>query len=385
MTFKRESPPFIFFVFIFLIFLISIIPTKPLLGCLVVGLLAVAVSLPFMAFIYPGYLHTTKKQAWKNFATSNGFNFDKGNFFRKATITGNYQGYDFEIDTYLKPEILLLLSMSIKGPAKLDYSPYTRIKLAIQPLLIGTFFSEPKNVREIVKKLKPKTFFRGQIVAKPGQLGLFYEHKGFEFDEYYLLSVLQTLSELADVYVILLALGGEIVPILLQTFVVGTETLQPIIIQLLSEIEQKTTELKQQASTLICPKCLVHYGTHTINLPQHTLNFYGCRVCSQSRTYLRARVVATLDKGMTTEQIQRNGLLRVNWLVRRALFDFDEVQIINATDEEVERFAVQVGNDTDLTRKPRYKHMRCKLGLTCQLTENTLRILHRTFGEVEVR
>jgi hypothetical protein len=34
------------------------------------------------------------------------------------------------------------------------------------------------------------------------------------------------------------------------------------------------------------------------------------------------------------------------------LFDFDRVEIQQATDEEVERFAVQVGNDTDELSDP---------------------------------
>jgi len=70
-------------------------------------------------------------------------------------------------------------------------------------------------------------------------------------------------------------------------------------------------------------------------------------------------------------------------LARRALFDFDRVEIIRATDEDVERFAMQVGNDTDPLRKPRYAQMRCSLAPNCHLTENTLRILESLFGRVD--
>jgi hypothetical protein len=64
------------------------------------------------------------------------------------------------------------------------------------------------------------------------------------------------------------------------------------------------------------------------------------------------------------------------------LFDFDQVEIIQASDEEVERFAVQVGNDTDLVREPRYREMICKIGPECRLSENTIRILEKMFGEI---
>jgi len=55
---------------------------------------------------------------------------------------------------------------------------------------------------------------------------------------------------------------------------------------------------------------------------------------------------------------------------------------VQASDEEVERFAVQVGNDTDPLRRSRYKWMHCVVGPDCHLSENTLRILGSIFAEV---
>jgi arabinogalactan endo-1,4-beta-galactosidase len=78
----------------------------------------------------------------------------------------------------------------------------------------------------------------------------------------------------------------------------------------------------------------------------------------------------------------RQEVLRVNWSKRRAVFDFDQVEIVAAKDEEVERFCVQVGNDMDEWRQPRYKKMTCAVTQECSLSEHTLRILRRTFGEV---
>jgi hypothetical protein len=70
----------------------------------------------------------------------------------------------------------------------------------------------------------------------------------------------------------------------------------------------------------------------------------------------------------------QDGLLQVNWLARQALFDFDQIEIIRATDEDVERFTVQAGNDTDAFRRPGYALMRCLIAPDCRLSENTLRI-----------
>jgi hypothetical protein len=85
---------------------------------------------------------------------------------------------------------------------------------------------------------------------------------------------------------------------------------------------------------------------------------------------------------MTKEVVRQNNVLKVNWLLWRKLFDFDEVHIIRATDEDAERFAVQIGNDTDELRKSRYSQMRCNISADCQLSPNTMRILQHTFGQV---
>jgi hypothetical protein len=92
-------------------------------------------------------------------------------------------------------------------------------------------------------------------------------------------------------------------------------------------------------------------------------------------------VTAVLDNQAQAETSQNGQVLQANWLIRRQLFDFDAVKIIQATDEDVERFAVQVGNDTDPRRQGRYKDMRCVVSSDCELSENTMRILERTFGE----
>jgi hypothetical protein len=93
--------------------------------------------------------------------------------------------------------------------------------------------------------------------------------------------------------------------------------------------------------------------------------------------------VAVLDASWGKVQAEEDGLLQVNWLIHRTLFDFDWIKIIQATDEDVERFAVQVGNDTDPFRKPRYHQIPCRVRSGCQLSENTMRILDRMFGQVE--
>jgi len=96
-------------------------------------------------------------------------------------------------------------------------------------------------------------------------------------------------------------------------------------------------------------------------------------------------VVAVLDETMAAAGVEEGGVLRANWLERREPFDFDAVQIANATDAEVERFAMAVGNDMDEVRRERYALLRCEVAPECRLSEHTLRVLRSTFGEVVVK
>jgi hypothetical protein len=131
---------------------------------------------------------------------------------------------------------------------------------------------------------------------------------------------------------------------------------------------------------------LTRFGFHPIKTVWG-LNFkrYGCRTCGQDQAVLDdvARIIVVLDAGWAGTQRQRQGILYVNWLQRRSLFDFGAVEIIEATDQDVERFAVQIGNDTDPLRRRRYPRMTCLIRSDCHLSENSLRILRRIFGRVE--
>lgn len=97
------------------------------------------------------------------------------------------------------------------------------------------------------------------------------------------------------------------------------------------------------------------------------------------------KVVAVLDATWAEEtQDEGNDAQRVNWLQRQSVFDFDWIEIIQATDEEVEQFAMQVGNDTDDWRGSRYRQMPCLISPDCRLSENTVRALQELFGEVKI-
>jgi hypothetical protein len=179
--------------------------------------------------------------------------------------------------------------------------------------------------------------------------------------------------------------GGEAVTYLQPLATQISSAFRPTALDLLSQIGQETSaRLGSRLNEFLCPRCLTACGPHDIPLPKgDKLRYYGCRSCGQSGELLEGQVVAVLDQEMATE-IEIAGTIRINWLARRNLFDFKVVEIIRATDEDVERFVVQLGNDTDAARAGWYRQLPCFVYPGCVLSENSLKLLRRTFGRVEV-
>jgi hypothetical protein len=178
--------------------------------------------------------------------------------------------------------------------------------------------------------------------------------------------------------------GCEAVPSLLAVAEIGSPKLGSVVDWLLHCISEDTTR-RLAAKDLLCVDCIVHSHRFELALPlSGPIAYYGCPRCRQSRDFRTwpGGVVAVLDRTPGEEKVEADGQVRVNWLVRRDLFDFDWVEIIRATDEEVERFVVQVGNDPNELRRSRYEDMRCIIDPACPLSENTIRILQHTFGRV---
>ena len=185
---------------------------------------------------------------------------------------------------------------------------------------------------------------------------------------------------------VLLYQGGEAVDSLV-TAQVDNSSLQPIARWLLASISAETTDrLAQETDNWVCAQCLRRCQVHMVDLSwQRDLRYYGCRACRRSYGLLHCPndIAAVLNATGTQRYTQQDGRVQVNWLVQRTLFDFGSVEIIQATDEDVERFALQVGNDTDPLRSPHYKQMVCTIAPACHLSKNTIRILKQLFREVK--
>ena len=119
-----------------------------------------------------------------------------------------------------------------------------------------------------------------------------------------------------------------------------------------------TKKLRSRVSHLICSHCFVHCAAHKekITLWRH-VTYYGYRRCRQSHDFIDCdgEVIAVLGAGSALSYQLEGGQLRVNWFAHGEPFDFDRVEIIRASDEDVERFIAKIGNDADPLRQPRYQ------------------------------
>lgn len=150
-------------------------------------------------------------------------------------------------------------------------------------------------------------------------------------------------------------------------------------------LETVSEAVEAELGGFLCSTCLTTLvETETYGQFGERVMWHACRACGKAGRVLAGieTVVAVLDESPGASLVRSGGVLRVNWLRKDALFDFDRVAIVRAGDYAVEKFCIAVANDTDEYRLPRYSKMSCAVAPGCVLADNTLRNLRSFFGEV---
>lgn len=190
----------------------------------------------------------------------------------------------------------------------------------------------------------------------------------------------------------LVKMGGEVTGLIEPLLKHEDRRIRKTALYILEDIGQDTTErLQDIQEKILCPDCLVHFAPHEIALASQGgvvtyISHIGCRKCRQSYEILdwQGGVSAVLDRDMD-ETVKRMGNdLQVDWIAynRRknpGVFDFDRVEIKNADDDRVEAAMIDVMNDIDDFRYPRYAKMECIVSPECKLSENTRRVIGSMF------
>lgn len=186
----------------------------------------------------------------------------------------------------------------------------------------------------------------------------------------------------------ILHIGGNTVNALVDLAQRDDENITTLVTWLLKSIEDETTErLEKDKELLYCKYCFRNCEQLVVDAFFSTgVKYYGCSECGQSLEFYRCEsgVIAVLDNRLDEKEILCGDELRVNWIEHGRAFDFKRIEILQAENQEVERFVIQVGNDIDEERREAYKDMGCMISSECRLSANTVRILEHMFGGVQI-
>ena len=314
-----------------------------------------------------------KNKAWRQFAESNNLCFKlRGIYDDELIIDGNFHGY----------------SLSISSQRDLEYGLNTIFLLKRNKAL--NHFEKHQTDKDIMRR-----FWAIYNIIKSGiSLEITFKRIFFRYvfinstDK--LQSIIEQLVNLIEIFPEVCKIGGEAVDSLLQD-----KSFEPIIWQFIEGISTETElRIKPKTSLLLCKKCFTFCSSHNVISPpdmssltpaytRSEAKYYGCRICRQSRDLIEGRSIAILNNIMTEKWSVQKNEISVNWLTIRKPFDFHEVRIIQASDRDVEEFVMQVGNDMDEFRQPRYKEIPCIISSGCKLSANTRNILKHTFKSVK--
>ena len=331
---------------------------------------------------YQLYLKQEKEKsvAWQPLTKINPhLEYIKTTFFNEEVghIAGNFRNHPIKLDT--------ITARRENKPTHI----YTRLLIPIikeKNTITKQMTVDEVNILFATSKKLPQGL-KGKVYVQKNEQKIEYEQHGIEGDVNYLQFLLNYLSDLAEVYPTLVASGGTSVSYLQKVATDKEHQLQYLAFHLLQDIACDTTSrLSDKLSKLICPYCYKRVIAHQIPLLwRKVITYYGCRNCHQSSRFFQGKIIAVLDDKMATETQQVSDSLNVNWLSYGKPFDFEEIKIIQAIDEDVERFVIQIGNNTDTLWKSYYQQMPCVVSARCELSENTMRILQHTFGQIKIK
>ncbi len=173
--------------------------------------------------------------------------------------------------------------------------------------------------------------------------------------------------------------GGQTVPALSAFARKLLNSQKDTALWLLHSISRESTiRFEAKQDKLLCPQCYIRCAARNIDLPwQQDISYYGCRQCGQNQRFIHTPhpVVVVLDQNQPDDISHWPESLRISWYKHPQPFDFNQIEIINASDEAIERFAMRLGNDTDSWRKPRYATIPCRVAPDFPLSKNSARIL----------
>ncbi|MCP4399211.1 MAG: hypothetical protein GY801_18155, partial [bacterium] len=236
------------------------------------------------------------ESSWQPLAASRHLTFVPASFFRpEPYITGTYRHHLLKLEIHpggknYSTSICLLVSENTLAQGFPQNEPHLPDDRVVRKDAIGLL--TPTSPHYILKGSQLKGSVTVRTVDQTVHVG--YKQLGIEDDLEYLGYLFDLLSDLAEAYPAVVALGGEAVPFLKDE--IANDHHVSIATELLKAIARDTTaRIGDRASQAVCPSCLTRYKAHKVwpgvfvNLLPIT--YYGCRICGQSREFLEGCVV----------------------------------------------------------------------------------------------
>ena len=136
-----------------------------------------------------------------------------------------------------------------------------------------------------------------------------------------------------------------------------------------------------------CKKCSCKGKKHTSRISLFKrYKYYSCRKCQGTIDLIAGliKVVLLLDLNFEENFTQKEKILIINYLKQKEPFDFDEIQVKDANDFEVERLVMKLRNDMDDYRRKRLHLIPVYLSPGLKLSQAKMNLLNDNF-KIDIR
>lgn len=143
--------------------------------------------------------------------------------------------------------------------------------------------------------------------------------------------------------------------------------------------------LEPDPATSLCSYCFNYFETRFHQIDMKTrIKTCVCRTCGKTGMILPEihEVIAVLDKKMDEDFVHLPGIVRINWLKRRKMFDINRIVIKSASKTDFGELISALDADDFITRPGSRKDILCTISKKCKFGSSLVEKLRTLIGFV---